>query len=375
MYQVRRFWWLCILCFWLPAEQQHDHGTPEKLGIVSFPISCAPAVQSEFDRGVALLHSFAYKSAEDAFRGVAERDKACAMAHWGVAMAQFHQLWDPPVNAETLAVIQEQLEQARAIRTPAIRERKFIEALALISDRRDTVPYQARVANYQRAVCEIAAGEQKDVEAQVFCALALLASESPQDKSHRNQKRAAELLEPLFRKFPDHPGIPHYLIHAYDNAELASRGLAAARIYSTIAPSAPHALHMPSHIFTRLGLWEESIASNRAAKEAARKQKDIGEELHAMDYLMYAYLQLDRDREANELLNELSEMKKLDHGDFKVAYAATAMPIRFAVERSRWIDAANLPFPQGAPPHVQALAAWARGIGLARTGHGNRSRV
>ena len=215
---------------------------------------------------------------------------------------------------------------------------------------------------------ELAAENLKDTESQVFCALALLASASPADKTHANQKRAADLLEPLYLAYPDHPGIPHYLIHAYDNAELAPRGLAAARAYSKIAPSAPHALHMPSHIFTRLGLWDDSIASNLAARAAAHQQGDAGEELHAMDYLEYAYLQTGRDADAAEVVRQLGNMPGLDSEDFKIGYASTAMPVRYAIERSRWTDAANIVPPTGAPPHVVAIAVWARGIGLARTG-------
>lgn len=363
------FWLLCTAPFCLSAQDEHSHVAPEKLGSVSFPISCSLAVQPEFNRGIALLHSFAYKPAEDAFRHVAEQDPACAMAHWGAAMAQFHQLWDPPLTPEALSVFRRESEQARAIGASTERERQFIAALSLIYASQDSVPYQTRAANHQRALCAIAAGERKDVEGTVFCALALLSTASPKDKSHRNQKSAAELLQPLFHTVPDHPGIAHYLIHAYDNSELAPRGLAAAQTYSKIAPSAPHALHMPSHIFTRLGLWDESIVSNRAAKKAAHEQNNTGEELHAMDYLVYAYLQLGRDRDAEGVINELDTLTRLDRHDFKVAYAATAMPIRFAVERKRWTDAAKVSYPMGAPPHVIALAAWARGLGHARTGH------
>ncbi|MGO9307308.1 MAG: hypothetical protein ACLP3R_26965, partial [Candidatus Korobacteraceae bacterium] len=170
------------------------------------------------------------------------------------------------------------------------------------------------------------------------------------------------------RKYPQHPGIAHYLIHAYDNSELAGRGVAAARAYAKIAPSAPHALHMPSHIFTRLGMWSDSIASNRAAKTAAQQQGDTGEELHAMDYLVYAYLQEGRDREAAEIIQQLRQMQNPEKLDFKSAYASTAMPVRYAVERHQWADAARIESPQGAPPHVVAVAVWARALGLARSG-------
>ena len=227
---------------------------------------------------------------------------------------------------------------------------------------------RTRASNYDHAMGELAAENRNDVEAQVFYALALLASASPMDKTHANQKLAADLLEPLYRAHPEHPGIPHYLIHAYDNAELAPRGLPAARAYSKIAPSAPHALHMPSHIFTRLGLWEDSIASNLAARAAAHQQGDIGEELHAMDYLEYAYLQSGRDRDAADVVQQLGNISKLDTSDFKTAYASTAIPVRYAIERSQWADAANIATPTGVPPHVVAVAVWARGIGLARIG-------
>ena len=210
---------------------------------------------------------------------------------------------------------------------------------------------------------DLAAENRKDVEAQVFYALALLANASPADKTHAKQKQAADLLEPLDRSYPQHPGIPHYLIHAYDNAELAPKGLSAARAYSQIAPSAPHALHMPSHIFTRLGLWDDSIASNLAAQEAARQQGDTGEELHAMDYLVYAYLQSGRDREAARVIQQLKTMQELNAANFKVGYASTAMPIRYVVERGQWSDAAVLVPPTEAPPHVVAIAVWARGSG------------
>ena len=352
----------------LAAQETHSHSAPEKLGKVSFPISCAPTVQEQFDRGVALLHSFAYTSAENAFQGVAELDPQCAMAHWGIAMTYYHQLWDPPIVPATIPTAQREMRLARQMEAGSDRERKFINALGLIYQNADTVPYGTRVLNYDRAMGDLAAENRKDVEAQVFYALALLASASPTDKTHANQKQAADLLEPLYRAYPEHPGIPHYLIHAYDNAELAPRGLAAARAYSKIAPSAPHALHMPSHIFTRLGLWDDSIASNLAARAAAHQQGDTGEELHAMDYLVYAYLQSGRDADAAEVVQQLRNMSKLDTDDFKIGYASTAMPVRYAIERGQWADAVNIVPPTGAPPHVVAIAVWARGLGLARSG-------
>ncbi len=214
----------------------------------------------------------------------------------------------------------------------------------------------------------LATENRNEAEAQVFYALALLANASPMDKTNANQKQAADLLETLFRTWPQHPGIPHYLIHEYDNAELAPRGLPAARDYAKIAPSAPHALHMPSHIFTRLGLWDDSIASNVAAKSAAHEQNDTGEELHSMDYLVYAYLQSEADSGAAQIIQQLRAMPELKAADFKIGYASTAMPVRYAVERKQWADTANTVPPAGAAPQVMAIAVWARGLGLSRSG-------
>jgi len=360
---------LLLSCTSLAAQETHNHPAPEKLGKVSFPTSCAPAVQEQFDRGVALLHSFAYAAAASAFQNVAEQDPHCAMAHWGAAMTYYHQLWEPPIAPASIATAQKEVQRAKQIGGGSERERQFINALGLIYQDADTVPYHTRALNYEGAMGDLAAKNTKDVEAQVFYALALLANASPADKTHARQKKAADLLEPLDLSYPQHPGIPHYLIHAYDNAELAPRGLPAARAYSQIAPSAPHALHMPSHIFTRLGLWDDSIASNLAAKQAAHQQGDTGEELHAMDYLVYAYLQSGRDNEAAQVIQQLKSMPKLKVGEFKIGYAATAMPVRYAVERGQWAEAVGIVPLTGAPPYVVAMAVWARGMGLARSGH------
>ena len=357
------------------AQETHNHPAPEKLGKVSFPVSCTPAVQEQFDRGVALLHSFAYTAAEHAFHGVAEQDPRCAMAYWGMAMTYFHQLWEPPIESATISIAQKEIQRAQQIGTGSERERRFIQALDLIYRDAATVPYNTRALNYEHALSGLASENRKDVEAQVFYALALLANASPADKTHARQKQAADLLEPLGRTYPEHPGIPHYLIHAYDNAELAPKGLRAARAYSEVAPSAPHALHMPSHIFTRLGLWEDSIASNLASKEAAHQQGDTGDELHAMDYLVYAYLQTGRAKEAAQVIQQLNNMPKLNKGNFIIAYASTAMPIRYEVEQGQWTEAAGTVPPAGAPPHVVAIAVWARGLGLARSGRVAEARA
>ncbi|HKV61865.1 MAG TPA: hypothetical protein VJO16_08130 [Candidatus Acidoferrum sp.] len=340
----------------------------ERLGKVSFQNSCIQPVQEQFDRGVALLHSFAYSAAEAAFRDVAARDPRCAMAHWGIAFSYFHELWDPPLVPETVRTAQEEIQLAQKIGPGSDREAAFIRALARVFQDAATVPYPVRASNYESAMRELASKYHDDSEAQVLFALALLANASPTDKTHAKQKQAAAILEPLFHAFPEHPGIPHYLIHAYDNAELAQKGLPAARLYSRIAPSAPHALHMPSHIFTRLGLWDESVRANLAARDAAHNQGDTGEELHAMDYLVYAYLQMGRDKDAARVIRQLKRMPNLDVANFKIAYASTAMPVRYLAETREWAEAALLVPPTGAPPHVVAIAVWARGLGLARSG-------
>lgn len=350
------------------AQEYHNHAAPEKLGAVSFPISCRQEVQQQFNRGVALLHSFAYAAAEAAFRNVITQDSRCAMAHWGIAMTYYHQLWDPPLSLTTIPTGQREIQLAQQLKAATERERKFIDALSLIYKDAETVDYRTRALKYEQAMKNLAAENRNDAEAQVFYALALLANASPMDKTHANQKQAADLLEPLFRTWPQHPGIPHYLIHAYDNAELAPRGLPAARDYAKIAPSAPHALHMPSHIFTRLGIWDDSIASNVAAISAAHEQNDTGEELHSMDYLVYAYLQSGADSGAAQIIQQLRAMLELKAADFKIGYASTAMPVRYAVERKQWADAANTVPPAGAAPQVMAIAVWARGLGLSRSG-------
>ncbi|HWY69853.1 MAG TPA: hypothetical protein VNX88_14375 [Terriglobales bacterium] len=358
----------------LTAQEAHSHGVPEKLGEVSFPVSCNPAVQQQFNRAVALLHSFAYAPAETAFRGVAKQDPQCAMVHWGIAMTHFHQLWEPPLPASEIPEAKNEIKEAQRLGSGSERERKLIAALSVLLDDASEAQYRRRAMKYLDVMSALARDERENLEVQVFYALALLSTASPADKTHANQKKAADLLEPLYRAHPQHPGIPHYLIHAYDNAELASRGLAAANAYSNIAPSAPHALHMPSHIFTRLGLWDESIASNLAAREAAHQQGDAGEELHAMDYLVYAYLQSGRDTQAAEVIKQLGNKGTLT-GGFKSSYATTAMPVRYAIELGRWEEATAITATAGSPPEVTAVAVWARGLGLVRRGRIEEARA
>ncbi|MDB5687123.1 MAG: hypothetical protein JWR77_1712, partial [Rhizorhabdus sp.] len=294
-------------------EEHHSHAAPERLGNVHFATSCKPAVSASFDRAVALLHSFAYDAAEQAFASVAAQDPGCAMAQWGMAMTHYHQLWETPAG-DALKEGAARSRKASEIGGGTARERGFIAALALYYADSDAVSAPDRARRYANAMADVARSDPGDSEAQIFYALALVATAPPTDRTHANQKRAADILEPIYRRQPQHPGLAHYLIHAYDSAELAQRGLPAARAYATIAPSAPHALHMPSHIFTRLGLWNDSIASNIASRAAARAEGDVGEELHAMDYLTYAYLQRGRYREAINVVSDLKAMTGLPAG-------------------------------------------------------------
>jgi tetratricopeptide (TPR) repeat protein len=350
------------------AQEMHSHPAPEKLGKVTFATSCKPKVAHDFERAVALLHSFTYTLSEKAFEDVAAADPSCAMAHWGIAMSNYHELWGPPSPAE---LTKGEAEAAQASRLPVRteRERLFIAAINAYYHDAGHVPAPARAKAYEIAMATAAKRYPADIEVQVWFALSLLATAAPEDKSHANQKRAGAILDPIYRDYPDHPGVAHYIIHAYDSAELAPRGLHAARAYSKIAPSAPHALHMPSHIFTRLGLWDESIASNIAARTAAHSQGDLGEELHAMDYLTYAYLQRGRVADAQGVIDSLGSMGLQEESDFKAGYAATAMPIRMAMEGRQWDIASGLQPAPGAPPEVAAIVYWARAVAKARAGH------
>jgi tetratricopeptide (TPR) repeat protein len=350
------------------SAQEHSHPPPERLGTVSFATSCAPAVAHDFERSVALLHSFAYEAAQKGFLAVAKADPTCAMAHWGAAMAYWHQLWSPP-DADDLSNGREEIARAQQLSVRSERERQFIAAAAAFFHDSDHTPHPVRANAYVQAMQKAAQSNPKDTETQVFYALALIAIAAPEDRSHAKQKQAVAILEPIYEAHPDHPGVAHYLIHANDSTEMAARGLAAARAYSKIAPSAPHALHMPSHIFTRLGLWDDSIASNSAARAAARGQGDVGEELHAMDYLTYAYLQRGRTNDAQQVVASLKDMGSLMGKDFKVGYAATAMPIRLSMEEHKWDAAVTLqPLPES-PPNIAALVYWARAEAKSRSGH------
>src|SRR6266481_4465890 len=353
------------------SEQEHgSHGAKGPLGTVEFPVSCSAGAQESFTRGVALLHSFTYEESEEAFRDAAARDPRCAMAHWGLAMTEYHQLWEPYAGPAELQRGAAEIQKARELKPGTPREKDYIEALGIFYDGREQRGHAARANAYREAMRGVHERNPKDQEAAIFYALALVATAAPGDKTYDNQRKAAAILEPVFTAQPNHPGVAHYLIHAYDNPVLAPQGVTAARAYSKIAPDLPHALHMPSHIFTRLGLWEDSVLSNMAAVAAARKHGDQGEEFHALDYLAYAYLQLGKNEEAEKIRDTLPALGSVKPSFlFKINYAKAAIRARCALEQQHWTEAENLVADPGVQPQVAAISHWAAALGAAHTGN------
>jgi hypothetical protein len=347
----------------------------QMLGNVHFPVSCSAAAQKSFTRGVALLHSFTYEESARAFRDALAADPQCAMAHWGLAMTEYHQMWEPYAGPPELKHGSEEMRAARKLKAATAREREYIEALGAFYDGWEQRQHRECAQAYREAMRGVHERNPKDEEAGLFYALALIATASPEDKTYANYQNAASILEPIFATHPYHPGAAHYLIHAYDNPTLAVRGVAAARAYAKIAPDLPHALHMPSHIFTRLGMWEESISSNLAAAAAARKHGDAGEEYHALDYLVYAYLQLGKNAEAEKIRDNLPELAATPATSlFKINYARAAIRARCALEQKKWEEAEDLKPEPGDQPQVAAISHWAAALGAARNGHLDAAR-
>src|SRR6184192_4851615 len=371
-----------------------EPGDMRGVGKVKFPTSSAPAVQSEFERGVALLHSFFYEEARRVFAGVAERDPKCAMAQWGIAMTWRHPIWTPPIPNE-MSAGKAAIEKAMAMKGVTDRERGFITALNVYYNTPDSsaaapvgqschgpVGPRDRVVAYEKAMRELRDKYPDDFEVQTFYAFAVLATgyATPNDTSLSKQLEAASILEKLWKQNANHPGVVHYLIHCYDYPQFAQRGLAAAKTYDSIAPWVPHALHMPSHIFTRLGMWDESIAANRASVEASRayaamRHRDAteAEELHALDYMAYSYLQEAQDAEAKKIVDLVAKVLKTNPElEFSAAYALAAIPTRYAFERNDWASAATLTVPKlphwSSFPFMEALIEYGHALGRAHTG-------
>ncbi len=364
------------------ADEGHDHEdlTSKQLGTVHFPVSCAASVQKPFERGVALLHSFWYEEAEKEFVQIAKDDASCAMAHWGVAMSLWHQLWDHP-NAATLKRGLAELKEAQSLHPGTDQERDYIAALRAFYGKKGD--HEQRAQAYSQAMEGVHQRYPDDREAAAFYALSLLAAEPDGDTTFADRKKAAAVLEKLFAEEPTHPGVAHYLIHSYDKPQLAQSGLPAARSYAKIAPAAPHALHMPSHIFARLGLWQDDIDSNLASIAATRKTAAMhmggeGHQFHAMDFLVYAYLQSGRESEAQRVIEEvktLPAMKSMyGEGYDPQAYALSKFPALYALELHHWSEAAALTPAANADSTDKAITYWARAIGAARAGNVSEAR-
>ncbi len=360
----------------LSADDGHPHGpaSGEKLGAVKFSTSCMPAVHAQFERGVAMLHSFWYEEAEKTFRDVAAKDPGCAMAHWGVAMSVYHPLWAPP-DAAQIAQGRQAVQAAKAAPRKTARESAYLAAVDAYYSAGRT-DYRDRSLAYQGAMGQLYEQFPQDREAAVFYALSLLGTALPSDKTYANQRKAGAILEKVFAEQPLHPGVAHYIIHSYDYPALAQLGLDAARRYARIAPAVPHALHMPSHIFIRLGLWNDAIASNQASARAARDYgRKMGwedgawdQQLHAMDYLAYGYLQTGQPAEARRVLEELRTIKKSYPENLTGNFAFSAIPARVAVELRQWEEAAQLEARPGTAAWAAAMIHWARAVGAARSG-------
>ncbi|MGZ4855183.1 MAG: hypothetical protein ACXVKH_08110 [Candidatus Angelobacter sp.] len=360
---------VCVACPLLADEGHHHLGPDEKLGSVSFPTSCAAAVQKPFERGVALMHSFEYEMAEAQFKEVAKRDPGCAMAYWGEALSLYHQLWSRPTKAD-LKRGNDLLEQAKALKPKTARAREYISALAAFYHDAEKIDHRERADAYSAAMEKVYRDNPKDREAAVFYALSLLGSGPEDDPTKANPRKAVTILNKLFEQDPGHPGIAHYIIHACDNPQMANLGLAAARKYASIAPSSAHAVHMPSHIFARLGLWQDDIQSNEAALRAAEKMGSMHlhvmhHKMHSLDFLESAYLQVGDDQKAKAQWDELQTIRKADveeeFQDYSDAMKA-GFAARYALERRQWQEALALQPVEGARPFVQALTYWAHAV-------------
>lgn len=365
-----------ILAAATPAvAQEHQHPDAGRFGTVAFANTCSSAVQPSFLRGVALLHSFEFGPAIDAFKQVATADPSCGMAYWGIALSQ----WTNPFSIVQRTPQQLQAGRATADRAKAAgakseREQGFIDAMNVLYAAPDAIDQRARVAAYRDAMGRLAAKYPDDSEAAAFYALSLAAAADPADKTYADQLKAGAMLEKLWKAQPDHPGLAHYIIHSYDVPALAPQAADAARRYAAIAPDAPHALHMPSHTFTRLGYWEDSIATNLLSAAAAKKTGQLYEELHAMDYAVYAYLQTGQDAKAKALVDAAPGVAAQANKTAGAAppaaggYALAAIPARYVLERGAWGEAEHLGPQPTAPPYIQAISWFARGLGAARAG-------
>jgi len=373
-----------VLALWSTPAAARGQAT-EQLGSVHFATSCRPNVAARFDRGVALLHSFEFGASIQAFSEVYSADSTCAMAQWGIALSR----WQNPMaagirSAEQLKPGRQAVDMAKGIASHATeRERGYINAVSQLYDDVEHKDQATRVTAYEHAMADLVARQPADTEAKIFYAIALAAAASPSDKTYANQLKAGAILEPLWVAQPNHPGLAHYIIHTYDYPALADRARAAAQRYATIAPSAAHALHMPSHTFTRVGMWEESIRTNERSKTAALQSGAIAEALHASDYEMYANLQLGREADAKAIVDGLPALAaRFDPNAVTGAapplagyFALAAIPARWTLERGAWAEAAALTPSQTKYPYCEAMTYFARALGASHTGDVARARA
>lgn len=359
------------------GHEGHSGPPPSRLGRVALANSCAAGAQAPFERGVALMHSFWYEEAGRAFREAATADSACVMAWWGLASSYLHPLWPAPTAAE-LQQATAALARARALRAPTHREGMYVDAIAAYYDSAATVPHPQRIRRWSDALGRLHEAHADDDEATAFYALSLVAvaNVSPADSTYTRQRRAGALLEPLFQRHPQHPGLAHYLIHAYDAPALAAGATRAADRYATIAPEVPHARHMPSHIYVRLGRWDRVVTSNASSAAAARqyeRQQNLNavwdQRLHANDYQVYGYLQQGQDAQARALVEATNGITRTwPERGIVSDYALAAIPARFALERAQWRLASALNIRPGLNPQAEAVTRFARAIGAARIG-------
>ena len=347
---------------------QPTHASDEKLGAVNFETSCKPEAQKLFNQGMLYQHSFWYRASQNVFEDVLKADPQCGIAYWGIALSM---LWNPhvPTPAKNLADGAAMIAKGKSLGAGTQRERDYLLALGVMYADFDKVDHRTRIVAYANAMEQLAQRYPNDDEAQIHFALALNTSASAADKTYANQIKGAAILEPIAKRQPQHPGVAHYLIHLYDYPSIAEKGLDAARRYARIAPAAAHAQHMPSHIFTRVGYWDESIASNIAAARAAKAAKDYHDQLHAMDYQVYANLQLGQDAKAKALLDEMTGISGFAETYLPGPYALAVSPARFALERGDWKAAAELQVRPSPLAHVQAITHYARAVGAARSGN------
>ena len=367
------------------AHDAHEgHGTPARLGVVNFPVECRPAAQSDFNLAMAYYHSFAWAQIQEPLERVLQADPGCGMAYWARALASLDNpfAWPNIVSPAALERGPEFLEKARSTGLKSQRERDYVDALAVFFVDPASRDHRTRARALETALEQVMQRYPQDSEAAILYALVLSANFDPADRTYAKQLKAAAILEPIFKAQPQHPGVAHYLIHSYDYPPIASQGLDAARRYSRIAPDAAHALHMPSHIFTRVGAWQESIESNResarVAAEAARTSKtgrELHDQLHAMDYLVYAHLQLGQHRQAREVIDQMLAMKGFNPAVRTGPYAIAASAARYPIERNDWKAAAALEVRPTRFPYVDAITYFARALGAARSGNPQAARA